>query len=127
MEKDFDGALNSFVIGVKKIIDDYFGSQFPNTHATIEHDILVNYGPRFAKIVNVERERDNPRKEIAKSAFAFVAIGDGNNKTLGEWKAGDIFKPASWSTPAKGARGNIFDDDNGLSKIGPYGPQYLRR
>ncbi|WP_315729882.1 hypothetical protein [Bradyrhizobium sp. SZCCHNRI2010] len=39
---------------------------------------------------------------------------------------GDVLKPASWDKPAKHARGNIFDAQNGLGRMGPYGPAYLR-
>jgi hypothetical protein len=39
---------------------------------------------------------------------------------------GDILKAASWKTPAKHARGNIFDSKNGLGWMGEYGPAYLR-
>jgi hypothetical protein len=37
-----------------------------------------------------------------------------------------VLKPAGWKTPAKHARGNIFDDRNGLKHMGMYGPAYLR-
>ena len=37
-----------------------------------------------------------------------------------------VLLPASWKAPAKHARGNIFDDDNGLRTMGPYGPGYIR-
>lgn len=37
---------------------------------------------------------------------------------------GDILKPATATTPAKGARGNIFDADYGMKRMGPYGPAY---
>ncbi|WFU52223.1 hypothetical protein QA639_21180 [Bradyrhizobium pachyrhizi] len=39
---------------------------------------------------------------------------------------GDVLKSASWSKPAKHARGNILDAHNGLLHMGPYGPAYLR-
>ncbi|WP_315782251.1 hypothetical protein [Bradyrhizobium sp. SZCCHNPS1003] len=39
---------------------------------------------------------------------------------------GDVLKAESWSKPAEHARGNIFDEHNGLEKMGPYGPAYLR-
>jgi hypothetical protein len=61
------------------------------------------------------------------SAWAFVAKGDGENQTLGKWKAGDIFKPASYRAPARHARGNIFQTSNG-STCGITrwtGPNYL--
>jgi hypothetical protein len=50
-----------------------------------------------------------------RSAWAFV------DKTTG-----DVLKAASWKKPAKHARGNIFDEWNGLKSVGPYGPAYLR-
>ena len=36
---------------------------------------------------------------------------------------GDLLKPASWNTPAKHSRGNIFD---GTDKWSFYGPSYLK-
>lgn len=39
---------------------------------------------------------------------------------------GDVLKPASYSAPAKHARGNINDDMNGLAGMTPYGPYYLK-
>lgn len=37
---------------------------------------------------------------------------------------GDLFKPASWSTPAKYARGNI-NDETGLAACNQYSVRYL--
>lgn len=37
---------------------------------------------------------------------------------------GDILKPATATAPAKGARGNVFDADYGMKRMGPYGPAY---
>lgn len=42
-------------------------------------------------------------------------------------KNGDVLLAASAKAPAKNPRGNIFDDDHGLSNMGPYGPNYLKR
>ena len=39
---------------------------------------------------------------------------------------GDVLKAASWKAPAKHARGNIFDDSNGLKFMSAYGAAYLR-
>tara|TARA_B110000238_G_scaffold143741_1_gene155038 strand:- start:590 stop:733 length:144 start_codon:yes stop_codon:yes gene_type:complete len=36
---------------------------------------------------------------------------------------GDLLKPASWSAPAKHARGNIL---NGSASYDSYGPNYLK-
>ena len=40
------------------------------------------------------------------SVFAFV-----------DKKTGDIFKPASWQAPAKGVRGNLFSDKEGMEAL----------
>jgi len=66
-------------------------------------DLRIVDGKKYIKIVKED------------SVWAFI------NK-----QNGDVLKPAGWRTPAKHARGNIFDDQNGLSSIGPYGPAYLR-
>jgi hypothetical protein len=50
------------------------------------------------------------------SVFCFVDTHTGN-----------VLKAASWNTPAKHARGNIHNDDYGLTNIGPYGPAYLKK
>jgi len=39
---------------------------------------------------------------------------------------GEVLKPAGWAKPAKHARGNIFDENNGLGSMGPHGPASLR-
>lgn len=41
-------------------------------------------------------------------------------------KAGDILKPAGRNVPAPHARGSVFEADYGVSKLGDYGPAYLR-
>ncbi len=43
-----------------------------------------------------------------------------------DMETGDVLMPASWAAPAKHARGNIYDQWNGLKSMGPYGPAYLR-
>jgi hypothetical protein len=48
---------------------------------------------------------------------------DGSTWAFVDMTTGDIFKPASWSAPAKHARGNIRD---GARDMGPHGPAYLR-
>ena len=65
--------------------------------------IELKEGKRYSKIV------------VNNAAFCFI------DKTTG-----DVLKPASWSAPAKHARGNIFDDHNGMKYMSVYGPAYLR-
>lgn len=63
----------------------------------------VRDGQRYIRVF-----RDN-------SCYAFI------DKTNG-----DVLMPASYKAPAKHARGNIFNDDNGLDCTGPYGIAYLK-
>ena len=103
---DFENKLASFVAGCNKIYSDYMNESFPdNSRHTIEH----RGGRKYAKIVTVGSNGESA------SAYCFV------NK-----ENGDVLKAASWKAPAKGARGNIFDDANGLARISPYGPEYNR-
>lgn len=61
----------------------------------------------------------------SRSATAFICLQDGETRTLGRLKAGDVHMAASWSAPARHARSNVFAAD--LSKgSGAYGPNYLR-
>lgn len=39
---------------------------------------------------------------------------------------GDVLKPATYKAPAKGARGNLFAPDNGLTRCNEFGPGYNR-
>jgi len=56
------------------------------------------------------------------SVWAFVSMWEGVFQGTLVCK-GDLLKPASWKTPAKHARGNIFD---GTDKWEFFGPKYLK-
>lgn len=56
------------------------------------------------------------------SVWAFIALTDGQFKGI-PIKEGDLMKPASWASPAKHSRGNIFD---GTDMWNYYGPDYLK-
>lgn len=100
----FDTQFANFVSGAQKIIDDHYQNSFP----TLEVPKLVwNDGKRYIRVA---------RKETySHCAYAFI------DKTNG-----DVLKPASWKAPAKHARGNIFDEFNGLKSVSAYGPAYLK-
>lgn len=72
-----------------------------------KNTFVVNFGRRYARIVSYNG--------VQRHAYGFVNLENG-----------DVLKSASWKTPAKHARGNIFNDDNGAGAIGPYGVNYLR-
>jgi hypothetical protein len=70
--------------------------------------ISVDAGSKFYRIVSTGA--------LQRSAYCFV------NKTNG-----DILKAASWKTPAKHVRGNIFDANYGWGKaVIEYGARYMR-
>jgi len=60
------------------------------------------------------------------SVHCFIAEYDLTNKALGEVKSGDIFKPASWSTPAKHKRGELYAPSTWDKCFGEWGVNYLR-
>ena len=53
------------------------------------------------------------------SVHSFVDMKEGSGY-------GNVLKAAGFNKPAKGARGNIFDEKNGLGRMGEYGPAYNR-
>lgn len=65
------------------------------------------FGPKYIRVVTKDGGQ-------GRSAFCFI---DRSN--------GDVLKTASWKSPAKGARGNIFKGPEGYG-VGQYGANYLR-
>ena len=105
-EKDFDKALNVFLKGAQQIIDDHYKRDLPNLKPSI---LVTTSGKKYVKVIS------KAQSGTSTSAWAFI------DKTTG-----DVLKPATWNRPAKHARGNIFDQDNGTRSVSPYGPAYLR-
>lgn len=60
------------------------------------------------------------------SVHCFVAIADFQNKALGSVQQGQIFKPASWSAPARHSRGDLFDKSTWPTTFTEFGVRYLR-
>lgn len=107
--------VQSFVQGAQGVINSYYQKNFgdsPHMMAAIPQLEVRNAdAPRYLAVDRVER---TPTGEVnARSAHAFI------DKTTG-----DVLKPAGWKTPAKGSRGNIHDERNGLGRMGPHGPAY---
>lgn len=120
--KTFAEALKKWHEAAQKIIDDY---DITNNYTSLEREVLVL--DESTKYVRVWKCRESEAKAGRRgSAYAFIAKVDNTTNALGNVKAGDVMKPASWKTPAKHARGNILDEFNGMSMIGPYGPAYLK-
>lgn len=92
----FDDKLDSFIAGCQLIVD---------KQEKIPRNIIG-----FTHLVKRVRVHSNLH-----GAHCFV-----------DFSTGDILKAASWQAPAKHARGNIFDEHNGLKDMTPYGPKSLR-
>ena len=90
--------FKSFLLGCESISDSYC-----DRHKYPRADFTIKEGPKFIKVIQ------------GISVHCFVQKSNG-----------DVLKAASWQAPAKHARGNIFDADNGLKLMGEYGPAYLR-
>lgn len=102
-KEEFETALEKYVAGVSKMWSEW-SSRPTNRNPRIEQC----RGSRYIRIVKLQYLNE-------RSVHSFV---DTTN--------GDILK-GSWKAPVKnGVRGNILDDDNGLSKVNWHGPLYLR-
>ena len=110
-EQNFDKALKAFLKGAQQIIDDDFKRNYPNLTSNL---LTTKSGKKYVKVISQVRTH-NGSIGSGTSAWAFI------DKTTG-----DILKPANWKAPAKHARGNIFDQDNGTRSITAYGPGYLQ-
>ena len=71
--------------------------------------LQVKKGQKYMKIID------------GSSVWGFVSMFEGVNKGSLVLK-GDLLKPASYKSPARHSRGNIFD---GSDKWNYYGPVYL--
>lgn len=98
MSKEFKEALDKFMEGAQAKVSANM-AQYPNLSVP---ELTATKGRRYIRVV----------KES--SVYCFV------DKTNG-----DVLKAAGWKAPAKHARGNIFNEDNGVDAVGPYGANYL--
>src|SRR6478736_2862452 len=103
--------LLNFINGCEKISRDHQLAHFPNVAAMTSICMQATAGDRFIRIARAEYQRpiEAHSKPTCRSAHCFI---DRTN--------GDVLKAAGWSKPAKGARGNIFNADNGLTRMGEY-------
>lgn len=107
MLENFNEKLAAFVAGAQKLVDAQYND--PAKGMVFDRKLEIDpRGQRFIRIAVAERGQN-------RSVWCFV---DTTN--------GDVLKPAGWKKPAKHARGNIFDEWNGLKQCTGYGPAYLR-
>lgn len=107
-----------FLNEAQKMIDEYSKRMNYNN----ANKLFLIDGKTYIKIVS-RNTFEGVVNESSGSAWGFIAKDDGNNKGMGSWKRGDLFKSASWTIPAKHARGNVIEKK---WEISPYGPAYLK-
>lgn len=105
------GKLDSFMAGAQGLVNSYYAKNFANSPHMIPPTLEATHGDRYVRIASVERTPDG--KINSRSAHTFI------DKTTG-----DVLKPSGWKAPAKGARGNIHDEHNGLGRMSQFGPAY---
>lgn len=98
----------SFLAGCQALVDANLASYSELSKVQTDR-LLITEGDRYLKVVRATFHR--PANTLtSRSAHCFI---DRTN--------GDVLKTTSWSAPAKGARGNIADDKNGLGRMGCMG------
>lgn len=102
--QDFDTALNTFLDGIRAKLAAHFAKHFPSSTPPM---IEISKGRRYIRVIKND--------VVSRSVHCFV---DTTN--------GDVLKADGWKTPAKHARGNIFNDNNGLDGVSVWGATYLR-
>jgi len=101
MTDEFKVKFDVFLAGCQEVHDDYIKRM---EFSDAQRDVLdYKVGRRYVKVMK------------GHSVHSFV-----------DMKNGDVLKPASWSAPAKHARGNLFDANNGLAGMTPFGPHYMK-
>jgi len=105
LSDEFVSHFEGFFQGCKQIVKKFY--EGPN-HPP-ERDPVLSYdlGQRYIRVVKTSHGQ--------RGVYCFV---DTTN--------GDVLKAASWKVPAKHARGNIFDESNGLKSMNWHGAAYLR-
>lgn len=101
----FEDKLASWLCGAQEIVSRN-NEQFPNLKQPV---LSLERGRRYIRVV-----WERPGDVYSRRVHCFID------------KNGDVLMSASWRAPAKTARGNIFNPDNGLDCMGPYGAAYLK-
>ncbi len=110
----FEEALEDFRATAEGIARDHFArSEFTFAVPVVE---ITKGGRKYIKLIRAENDpATGERRAYSASVHSFVEVA-----------TGDIFKPASFSAPAKHARGNIYRG-NGAEALTDVGSvRYLR-
>lgn len=103
--ENFEAALQLFLEKAQVKIDKFY-NQFPRKLVTMP-------GRKYIRVA-VARQQEDLSSWQPESSWAFIGPD------------GAIYMPASWKTPAKHARGNIFSAQGGMEAVGEFSINYMR-
>ena len=108
MSQNLHNRITLYKEMLQEIIDRVYGKHYPNlTPPTI----TLEPGRRYVRVVKAQ---DCGGVLTQKSVHSFIDMTNG-----------DVLMAASWKSPAKHARGNVFSEDNGMGGVNVYGANYL--
>jgi hypothetical protein len=116
MKDNYESALESFVAEVNDLIQQYWDEK-GYTHARAPVVRINGNGRSYTKLV-----KEDDGGHGSKSVYCFVRKSENASKGS---LVGDILKAASWSAPAKHARGNIFNE-NRMDAVTQFGAVYMQ-
>lgn len=102
-EAEFTTALESFVHMAEGRIN--AGQTELNTST-----LTVERGKRYCKVVRTFGKKAGDHRSV----FCFID------------QDGTVLKAESWKKPARGPRGNIFNEDNGIGAVTQHGIVYFK-
>lgn len=113
--QQLDEKVKTFAVGAQRIINDYYKE---NLSILVPERLEIINSKRFVKVVAIDQVKNSDGtivdKAYGRRVYAFL-----------DKLTGDVLKPAGWDAPAKNARGNLFDEHNGLKHVNQYGPAYM--
>lgn len=119
---DFKAALDNWMVKAQSLVNaDWEKNKYTYAMPPL---LQSRIGGRFVIVTAHDRANDGTVAENGR-AFAFIDITGGPILGL-DHTVGSVLKPASFRQPAKIARGNIFDEKNGMGTMTAQGPGYLR-
>ena len=117
-KKTYDSAVDNLIVGIG---NDYDRWSNPNSDGVDEQMKLIKEASavKFKKTLYMKSGRKFDKVIHGTSVWGFVAKTDGMLKGI-PYFVGDVFKAASWASPAKHVRGSIFaTEQNWFAWTGP--------
>lgn len=115
MIPDIQTKIDDWLKLCQELVDNQINQTTKSYRVTLRKD----GNPRkYQRIVSEYLPNPNSNYRGSKSTHAWAFIN---------LDTGDVLLPKSWDSPAKHPRGNLYDQQNGMSMITSWtGPQYLQ-